>query len=199
MAIISKYKLNGNANASVWNNLTTSNVTWVNWKVWGAWSFNGNNSNITWTFSFDVWTNWTISVFCFINFRTLTTIKTIAFKWTSWISFNWNLSVSQNWALLFWNTSNLYQISNNWEITIEKWYYIWFTTSWWTTIWYINWVQKNTVAFWTTSNSSNTIRIWNFSNWTLAVDWLIDEVEIHNTALTPAEIKNKYLYYNWFM
>lgn len=179
-------------------NLTPSNVSFVVWKNGsGSASFNGSSSFISWTFNFDVWTNGTVSVFTWIYLNSISTIKTILFKWKAGVAFNFSLSTWTSWQLQFWNTYNNYAISNNSAITTWKWYRVWFVSSWWITTWYINWEQKLSISQWTTATSINELRIWNYSASVQAVDWFIDELIIEARQWTSLDAKKDYTNSKW--
>ncbi len=212
MAIVWKWGLNWNANALVWPNGTASNVTWVDWKSNWAGSFNGSNSFINmWNTLDENWDN-PFSLICFIK-TTSSNNQMIMWKQLGSWSFAWYMfwfSSSDN-KIRFdcinnWASNGLAVI---WDWTIADWNYkrIGVTYDWsksasWVKI-YINWVAviTNTILNSLTGSVSNSanFNIGSRNNWNLPVNWLVDECIKWNTALTPAEVKNDYLFYNWFI
>lgn len=211
MAIVWKWNLNWNANASIWNNLTTSNVTWVDWKVWGAWNFNWTNSFLWNTNIWDYWNIFSISMWI----KTTDTTQKFIYDSNnntdssnrSFIAINRNSTwVQQAWYLcFFWDRAwGIWNVASSTNININdwKWKHIVWTKDWSNNnIMYVNWLQIATswsIPSWDIVSSFLTI--WSAYWWgSLNFNWLIDEVEVDNTALTQAQIKNKYLFYNWFI
>ena len=218
MAIISKWSLNWNANDSNWtNNWTATNITYVQWKQNQWWRFNGSSSviqcsdsaslSITWNYSFNIWfyANALPS-----SWQVVTPLSKYDETWNNWWYefYIWNnawvYNIDNRFRTSWWGTQ-----SNNNIVSISTWK--WFMFTWvlnWTSLSsYLNWVLLSTsTVSWVPWNNTKLLNIWNFwyytpSAWNLSrwFNWIIDEVEIHNSALSSTEIKNKYLYYNWFM
>ena len=198
--IVWKWSLNWNANAQVWSNWTPTSVTWVDWKM-------------NWAASF----NWTSSWIDIANYSNSNNLNSFSISWWVYInSFNTNqMPFSKNWK---W-----FNIKNTWVVEADvaqsttaahsttneilqtwKWYYLVFTYTSNTIEIYINWKistysTKNTWVWSVTADNTKNWLLWRY-DWTwYFLNWKIDEVEIHNVALSPAEIKNKYLSYNWFI
>jgi hypothetical protein len=93
------------------------------------------------------------------------------------------------------------QVSVPWVVPsmLNKWSHIVCVRRWTTSEIYINGELKAS-GTWSTSwtNAGNFSELWQNENYNF-FDWLIDEFEMYDNALTPAEIKNKYLFYNWFI
>jgi hypothetical protein len=201
MAIVWKWGLNWNANALVWSNWTATNVTWVDWKSNWAGSFNGSSSSISIVIS-NIWTSDSISIWLIHKPSNV----------TSWYIFNKQANTIWHFNLgLLWNawkleaTISLQNVSwqsflsnstfNIWQILNIEFIYNWSILSL-----YVNWVLEWTLTrtFWAWTSTA-TFLLWKLYNNTVYLNWFIDELEIHNTSLTPAKAKNKYLFYNWFI
>lgn len=206
MSIIAKYSLNGNANDSAGsNNGTATNVSWVNSKMnWWA-SFNGSNSSINiGTFLNSI--TWTFSINCIVNMNSFWSLSSIFIKWndspSAWRGFylyctnTWQIGVSvittSPWIAQYDSPTVWITTNRNYVI---YWYYNSSTQKVWL---YVDWKFIWETSTWTVLRSNNGSFFWNTSYWAY-LNWKLDEVELYNTALTPTQIKNKYLYYNWFM
>lgn len=203
MSIIAKYSLNWNANDSSGNgyNWTATEITWKPWIVWHwDWSAGCNwttSSIVTSTWLNIAITNYTISVW--IN---PSSIPTWSDFWEIiWIFNNsaqyiiWLMLHQQKYYCLQWvwwanwivqPTTPIPTVNTKELLTI-----VWNTTA--ITL-YRNWIQIWTAWAWSFTWTINQIKIW---NWKYV--WLIDEIIIRNNALSPAEVKNEYLFYNWFI
>lgn len=207
MAIVAKYSLNGNTNDSAGsNNGTPTALSYMAWKSWEAGNFNGSTSTIIADAPDYFWTQ-NLSISCLIKINTLPTstdiTMPISFVETSvdnWI-YDKSFDINSSWQISFrvfdWAGKSA---TFNWLVT-WKWYHIVWTFDWTNLRVYVNSVEwTSTTATWT--YNFTTPKLWFSWNWwwsRVRFNWLVDEVEIHNTALTPAEIKNKYLFYNWFI
>ena len=206
MAIVAKYSLNGNANDSAGsNNGTPTDLTYVAWKSGEAWSFNWTSTLITaWT---TLWNFWTADF-------TINTFFNLSWSWDRWL-INKTDSIDTNWFSFYvsWWKLQGFTVSLTgyrdvvWATTLSNsvWYMWTLVRRAWNLEIYLN--AKN--DFWSSPswvwpardmNNANNFELWRLRNsnarW---MNWEIDEVDVYNTALTPAEIKNKYLFYNWFM
>ena len=208
MAIVWKWGLNWNANALVWPNGTDTSMSYVDWKSNLAGSFNGTSSRISiWTpTTYNFWTN-SFYVYCFIKSE----------SW--WTSYQYPLIRDNSWAF----PRKFYAIEIfNWTLLQP---YLFDNWNWWalqvsTTIWYDKWYdivfQRNRISWllelyldWKLVNSvtDNWFRNMDISAWLLNIGWIstayykwnMDEVEIWSWILSPAEVKNKHLFYNWFI
>jgi len=206
MAIIAKYWMNWNANALVWTNGSATNVWWVDWKSNLAGSFNGSyvdtNENIitssdaifTYNILAKVWTTWT--------YRRL---------WGNYIG-DWvwyYIQIAPNNLLMmdvYWWASNNFNRYTTSTYTDTIKYHLFSIVKHEARDFkiYVDWVEQasNCVNVW----SSNFNTTWNWYIWsipgswtTYSWNWQIDETEIHNNALSTAELKNKILFYNWFI
>jgi hypothetical protein len=217
--IVWKWGLNGNANALVWPNGTWWwTASYVDWKSWQAGNFTttnyincGNNINIEWNEPFTK-TFWHKTTDNRQYYQLLT--KQQAASPNRWLMLEMNywryciqLYVPEWVKWVFQETVDTW---NNWN-----WNYVTITYNWnWQASWvsfYINWnlvAKRNSTTYsfvnqwittWTILSTSPRQINWRFWTTDSCWVWLMDEVEIHNTALTPAEIKNKYLFYNWFI
>lgn len=198
MAIIWKYSLNWNANAQVWPNWTATNVTYVAWKSGQAWSFNWTSSNINlWNvFNFSWTTNFSISALVYYTWNRWYIVS----KFAPWISGQWIIQVRDDNRIRL--SRNIFPnfINSPAVLNINKWNYIVWTYDWTAMRIYHNWILVAwPVNSWSVASNTRNVRIWSDDNNWNYHNWLIDEVEIENRALTPTEIKNKFLYYNWFM
>lgn len=202
MTIVWKWSLNGNSNAQVWSNGTATNVTWVDWKMNWAWSFNWASSRIKLT-------NWSISwnsliMSAIINPNNVTWSRYI-------ISDSWNnyaVMLVLDWILTLYNktSSTSWNLYSWWIIELNKYQTVTYSYNNidWYLRWYIDWKKVIEVYRWWNQSYWNDRQdvIWCYlyswwSGWFF--DWKIDEVEIYNNSLSDAEIKNKYLSYNWFI
>lgn len=213
MAIIWKYNLNWNANASVWTNWIATNVTWTNGKmnwcaettwngyidVWDFYSWSGSYT-IEWLFNSNVTaTSWDYNIiYRYSNSSGYDTTR---------VYYGWYWSNQLIWKWCTWTTTN---VNNTFTITNTfvawKWYYMIFelddTNK--NANFYLNWVLHSTQSFtWSLSKSTQTTQKCSFGNrYYNADEWWdgkIDELIVHNTSVWWAYAKNKYLYYNWFM
>jgi len=204
MTIVWKWSLNWNANDSAGsNNWVSTNVTWVDWKINWAWSFNGTTSTFISPAPDYFWTqNLTFELLLYINSLPTTT----SFIWfventiDSWI---------YDKGFIITNTGNISFYVYDWEskyttiswIVAWKWYHIVWTFNWTNINITLNWVKWTpTLVSW--SYNFTTPKIWIWWNWLWTYDrfnWKIDEIIIYNNYLSDAEAKNKYLYYNWFI
>lgn len=209
MALIASYKLNGNGNDALWaNNLTDTNVTWVNWKMnqWG--SFNGSNSTCRTNNTLGI--NWSAySVTCLVKLN----VENNSWIWAIFAQCNTSTLVTNyiyynyNWwsrQLVFGRTRNIVAddiIVHSITLWTNNWYHLSITYDWSNVKWYINWVfiwqvmsVWNGIGWW-----SNWFDIWAWNWWTVFfANAIIDELEVHNTALTQTEVTNNFLYYNWY-
>jgi len=200
MTIVWKWSLNWNANAQVWSNGTATNVTWVDWKQNWAWSFNWSNSWI------DI-----------INYSASNNLTSFSIWWLIKInSFNTNqMPFSKNWkwfnirstwiieADVKFSTTAAHTTTTN-TISIWKWYYIEFVFNWSNIDIYINWqiCLYSTKINWVWSITNDNTKNWllgRYDGTWYFLNGVIDEVVLNNIPLTSAEIKNKALYYNWFI
>lgn len=195
MAIVAKYSLNWNANDSVGsNNGTASNITYVAWKSGQAGKFNPSNSFI----QFATTLNWTESTFEFI-YIWLNNQPIFTQSYNNWHIFNiwnnwWFLQMSTGWMWWtgwVWLTTIPYNSNAYYHIVMNR-----VATRTWAC--FVNWIKYWWQVTLTTTKWNEFNRIWRTNDWN-QLQWNIDEFILHNTALTPAEIKNKYLAYNWFI
>ena len=211
MAIVWKWSLNWNANDWIWiNNWTATNVSYIDWKSNLAGSFNWINSyvnipnstslNINWS-----WSSVSIEVYVKINWFPWFIIR----KWFEWAN-------ASNYWIYILNTNYLFfrVVATNWRshranfiLSTNIWYYIVATCSYWDTTptIYINWnsiwltIEDSAISTYLFPSNTNPVRLGSSSDNTGYFNWIIDEAIISNHILTPAEIKNKYLFYNWFI
>lgn len=199
MAIVAKYSLNWNANDSAGsNNGTATNISWVGWKSGQAGSFNWSNSYINlWNvFNFSWTTNFSISALIYYTWDAWHIIS----KFAPWISGQWTFTTSDSNTFGMSREVAPFSLNSSGVLNINQWNYIVWTYNWTAMRLYHNWIL---VAWpqnsWSIASNTRNVRIWsNDNNWDY-YNWLIDEIEVHNIALSATEIKNKYLYYNWFM
>lgn len=206
MTLIASYKLNWNGNNALGaNNLTATNVTRVNWKMNQGGSFNGSSSTCRVNNTLGI-NGSAYSVTCLVKLKENTSWIIFAQCNTSsfvtnyiWYDYSW-------WSiqLAFGRTRN--SVANNqflYSITpwTTNWYHLGITYDWSTVKWYVNGVYV-----WQVSSSWGgiggwingfDIGAWNGGTSSFA-NAVIDEVEVHNTALTQTEINNNFLYYNWY-
>lgn len=207
MAIVWKRTLNGNSNALVWPNGTATNITFVDWKSNWAGSFNWTSSfiEIVSDTLFDFWTQYFVNTLIFINsLPTTWNLATIIYRLntaSNWPQFEfvlyndwWTQKIFVSQATTF-NPINYTLPTGKW-INLSVWYASNTITFYldWLVIWTVSqstqcWTSNKKVTFWVNYQPTNN-RFFN---------WKIDEIEIHNTNLSPAEIKNKALFYNWFI
>jgi hypothetical protein len=209
MAIIGKWGLNWNANALVWPNWTPSNITWVDWKSNWAGSFNGSSSKIDLPSSVDSFANGSnsYSFFCIFKTSTTGTQKKLYSSVHSSATFSVNFGI----FLRTDNKLNIVRQGGGWlwtelisNNTYTDWLYHFVCATY-------NWVTKDFSII--TDKETKTVTS-NFNAYTnpgnpkiwyyllgggFSFNWIIDEVEIHDTLITLAEIKNKTLFYNWFI
>lgn len=207
MALVSKYSLNWNANDLAWsNNWTANSVTWVDWKA-NQWLYT------SWTSSSNV----TIPDSTSLRFSTMSICAYIKINWTQW-SNEWVImrKDTESWTRYLWwfsqneSSQNIRFVNYNWSLIFQStktsvglgWhYYVWIITwSGWSLSLYYDWILVSTESISTFWDATSAITIWRdpvVTNVNRA--WSVDEVEIYNHVLTPAEIKNKYLYLNWFI
>jgi hypothetical protein len=198
MAIVWKWGLNWNANALVWPNGTATNVTWVDWKSNWAGSFYWLGNNTT-TSRIIIWSVANISTWFTISALAKTNSLTYQ-QSIFWIDTNiwWpEISILTNWTVRLNKGYQALVLNPTTVLSVNTWYNIASTYNWTTASIYINW----TLIWSTTTSSFSNVNKRIGSSWgdNYSFNWIIDEVEIHNTALSPAEIKNKYLFYNWFI
>jgi hypothetical protein len=205
MPIIAKYSLNGNANDLVGGlNWTPTNVTWVDWKSNWAGSFNGSSSTFTAGWLDYFWTQ-NLSVSCIVKINQLPGSTASIFSWVEWtIDSGINdksIEIQSNWQMVFrlfdWASK---AATFSWLI-VWQWYHIVWTYNWTNVRIYVNWnIWTSTTASWSFNFTNPRIWLsWNALGTYNRFNWIIDEVEIHNTALSATEVKNLFLYYNWFM
>ena len=206
MALIAKYSLNGNANDSVWgNNWTATNITRTDGKQ-NQWAS----------------TAWTSSSLISIPDSTplrATTIgiwMIIRFNWTQWAK-HWIIirKDTASWTRFLWwffqppwtqdisftnyNWSTIYSVTKT--LDTKPHYVVWIIT-WasWTLSMYVDWELAWSTNIWSRWWPTSNITIWkdpivNDLNWA----WLVDEVEIYDHAPSPAEIKQRYSYFFWYL
>lgn len=205
MAIIWKWWLNWNANALVWPNGTATNITWVDWKSNLAASFKTNTSqvlvsNIAWyelqTFTWNIkvkleWTTYTHLVYKKNGSVSFYVGYDVTFT-TTWFGFyqqNWNAYTLNN-KTLTWT----FQQNKFYDITLIK-----EPTSWKA---YVDWVFFGSI---TAPNviylswNKDTFHWKNPATTAETLNGILDEIIFYDTALSATEIKNKYLFYNWFI
>lgn len=198
MAIVAKYSLNWNANALVWPNWVDSNVTWVDWKVNWAWSFNGSNSKID--LSITALTNF--SFYCFFNKNWLGTEKAIFKLWNTADNQIMNLRINTSNKIFIdtynWTTSKTTTTTET--ITTNKYYFVAITNNSWVFKIYLNGELLKTATLHNISYWWDKCSIWYqaVSN-VFYFDWIIDECVLLNNTMSDTDIKNKYLFYNWLM
>ena len=211
MAIVWKWGLNGNANALVWSNWTATNVTWVDWKSNWAWSFNGTSSWINLWTPYSWFSTWYISLICKTNTISYANWESWVFCWrATLIETTWEFDIvfnNTNGFRFLWKNPSNYLIIQQWAWHwIQNWVYYHILATWdsnWKRF-YINgkliWTNSDTTPVFTTWGSTflNIGRVFSSSP-QYYFNWLIDECEVWNTSLTPAEVKNKYLFLNWFI
>jgi hypothetical protein len=208
MAIVAKYSLNWNSNDSAGtNNGSNSNITYVDWKLNQAASFNGSSSVIS--IASNLWNTWWVT-----SINTIVKVATNPWNWVVYSTVSQQNSTTHvQYNILYYNVWWTYlldfwrvkaNIWNQWvNITsatpiLQVWvyYYLSLTYDWALVKWYINWIfQWQISASWNwTFWYTNATTIWRLAHtWAFYFNWLIDEVEIHNSVLSPAEVKNKYL------
>jgi hypothetical protein len=194
MAIVSKYSLNWNSNDSAGaNNGSDSNITYVDWKLNQAASFNGTNSVIIISHNAKWWNSLTYNIWVYNN-NTNNKVY-ICESWSAFAYIGMDTSKLQLWNST--TSSSFATFNSTQDIPINKWVMLTYTfNSWdWLLKWYIDWVEVISVSRWWNQRYNNIQQntIWSYANLSEYHDWLIDEVEIHNTALSAAEVKNKYL------
>jgi len=211
MTIVWKWSLNWNANDSAGsNNWVSTNITWVDWKMnWWA-SFNWTNSYISIPdFNYNLPTSFTYNAWIKVNNYSDANWIIQHDKW-SWPTSRWTLFRTDitTWFLNFIRLNSAWSVITNLISPSALWTWTWkmVTATFDNTIWskiFINWVlvASDTVLI-NTNDCTAPIWIWTLdvSVWTQnAMDWLIDEIIIDNTAWNNAQIKNQSLYYNWFI
>ena len=205
MAIISKYWLNWNTNDNVWwyNWTSTVNVNWVAWKLNQAGSFNWTTSRIDLPDNSSK-INWlsTVSISCLVKLDTQFTSATWSiYSATNWWIWLWNhswLSFSNGFAIYSWWS---WRVCSSTSLLSVWLHHIVWTFNWNQLKLYIDWILNNTTNHaWTIVQNAWTEYIWHhLENLMPPPNWTIDEVIIYNNTLTPAEIKNQYAFYKWFI
>lgn len=208
MALVAKYSLNGNANDALGvNNWTATNITWVDWKLNQAASFNGTSSDINcgnWSALNITWTQFS----CWFIIRPWSTMVNnwIIFKWsainTQWVYsiwfYNWSamkVVVRLNWAVTEW----IWQLTS--ATTLVSWttYHVVVTYNWSNISIYINWILDASNSYTTAlASDTNNLYLWLYYSTLYRYNWMLDEVELYNHVLNPWEIKMKYVYYLWY-
>jgi hypothetical protein len=199
--IIAKYNLNNNLNDTSWNwyTLTATGATSATSKLYNWWySFTWNVSDKlqTWTISWWTINDFSINVVVYPN-----AIPTWNNFWEIIWLFNssnqyiaWMMIYQQKWYMTAWVWAWVFYQPSTPVPTANNKYLFWMTKISNTIYCYINgnyiWSSTWTYTAWTLSY----IKVW---YWYL--NWIIDEIEVHNTALTNAEMKNKFLSLNWFI
>ena len=201
--IVAIYSLNWNANDSSgnWYNWTATNVTYPAGKVWpnsALFAWNGYISISSWIGSI---TN-VFTLSCYIK----TTFSWYGIFMTRWNVGSWNYCSiwTLDWQVaFFWYWWSWFDVRSTKLINDWKWYHIAITFNSNTVNIYIDWVLNKTQNVWSQSsfNFWTNPYIWAYKDWTnnLYFTWNVDEFIVRNEALTPAQVKNEYLFYNWFM
>lgn len=202
MTIVSRYSLNGTANDSVWSN----NWTWI----WTA-SYNNWIQNQWWNFT---WSNAVtatannssnITVRCFIkwNSNPSSSIYSKVFSYNNVaLDFSYDHvdpTFRQSFAMFNW--SSFFTAWLNQTLLWWKRYMISCTFNWTTLKSYLNWIFQNQTTFSWSPQTRTQLDIWRYwlSWWSQYFTWWIDELEVNNAISSDAEIKNQYLFYNWFI
>lgn len=203
--IVGKYSLNWNANAQVWTNGTPTSMAWGDWKSNWAWSFNWSSSYIEAPASFT--NNQDVTVSCMVKIITnpiwqskiivltsnnqfLMTIYYVTISWAQYLRMSntidsaYTATHTINLAWTGWRNIGITKIGTTQQIYVD-WIPVWTTWNSWTSG---VWPFSSIISIWKTAGAS-----------TQFFNWLIDEVEIDNTGLSPARMRNKALYYNWFI
>lgn len=202
--IVWKWSLNGNSNAQVWSNGTSTNVTWVDWKMnwWAKFTLNTSQIEIphtteqelqTFTWELLIKLEWTTFAHCLYKKR-----------WSASFDIAYNVIFTTTWIAFYqmnWSSYILSQIIS-WTFLQNKIYYLTIIKE--PTLWkvYVDWVLFWQITAPNISYSTGNKNTWIWKNPVTTAETMngiVDELTLHNTALTPAEVKNKYLYYNWFM
>jgi len=205
--IVWKWNLNWNANDSAGsNNWVSTNVTWVDWKMNWAWSFNGTSSKIvipSWTY-LDFTSSYNFNIPIKLNsLPTSWNLYNIYFRAnTAW---SWEqlefLIYNNSWTHQIWISHNSVFYTINYTLPTWKYFNINIKYTWWiiyldidwVLVWQVTassqpWSSNKTWCFW--ANNAANIRYF---------PWNIDEIIIDNTAWNNAQIKNQTLLYNWFI
>ena len=210
MALIGKYSLNWNANDWLWvNNWTATNINWVDWKLNQAGSFNGSSSTIAiWNNYWSITTSFTCS--CIINTNTLSWVRRFISKWNDWWSPWWWFMIRQDnadvsvYVVTMSPIPALYRSPTFTISAFTDYHIVWYFDNNTQRVWlYVNWAfvwdtATGTVLRTKANNGSN---IWSSFNWSIqeVFNWKIDEVELYDHALTPAEVKQRYSYLFWYL
>ena len=212
MAIVWKWWLNWNANDSSWNwlNWTNNWVTWVWWKCNNAWNFTAYTTYIkdipnsklkvtTYSCWFLIYNNWSTST----DWRVFSNLSIWSTNY--WIDIAVVRATYKIWVIHSFNWNSQWSISTNTWITTWKWVYVEVTYNWSNNNIkiYFDWVLQPTSSstLWNPYTwYSNLYRIWQCVTWNsdTYLNWKLDDVIFQNTEKIQSEIKNKYLYYNWF-
>lgn len=210
MALLARYQMNGNGNDALGaNNLTATNVTRVPGIANQGGSFDWSTS--TCRINNSLWIDWgSMSMSGFIK------MNNEIWSWIQAFATQGNTGTQTTYSMLYeyngWTRRLRYTRVMNSIITWDVYYnislgnsnryYVSMTYDWSLLKAYLNWVflsqtatSGNWSAGWTT-----WFDIWAWNGGTVFfADAVIDEVEVHNTAITNTDIKNKYLYYKGFI
>ena len=206
MAILAKYKLNWNANDTLWTNNGTENGTVVynEAKSWQGLNSSANGRIQINTTLFNA--NWTYTISMIAMWRQINLVNSRnEAYWKDDASWRWLIITNYGWAnmICFWLYDTAWkQVNSANNKQNNVYYHVVAIKNWGTASLWVNWkleasVSVGTIINWTTRNN-----IWSyFSNpapvgW---MDWKIDEVEFNSTAYSAAQVKNQYAFYYWFM
>lgn len=206
MPIIAKYKLNWNANDSLWvNNWTTGwTVSYNDAKSWQGFNDSSNGFIQINTGLFDANWTYTISMIAMRRQINLVNNRNEAYSKDD-SSWRWLIITNYWWAnrICFWLYDTAWKQANSAADKQNNVYYHVVAIKNWTTasLW-VNWKLEATVPVGVIINWTTRHNIWRYysnpapTGW---MDWKIDEVEFNSTAYSAAQVKNQYAFYYWFM
>lgn len=197
MAIFARYRLDWNANDSSgnWYNLWGTVSAWVDGKQWQAAFINGTG-----------WLNsTTVTVPTWNNPRTMSYLLYKSSTWDDTVDFHvyWGNESTNAWVYIYDNSTGLltwaywYSWSSNYKPS--SWAHVVVTQTWWAYIMYID--SKVYVSqSWTVNVSWTKFSIGRALNSSAnQIVWTVDDVIADNAVWTPAQVKNQYAFYYWFI
>lgn len=203
MPIIAKYSLNWNANDSSGNgyNWTATNVNYDSPLI-SSWQ----SVLLSWTNSHIVINNalWLTAT---SNNTLAFTIKSTSASWTQYIT-DWCTTSWGNRRIVLYSVSWILYIYSSWVSgsstglnIVNKKLRICLIHTPSTDYVYINWGLLTSIAWWSIWIPYNQLWLWTPVDSLLVAQfiWNIDEVITWNETLSIAQVKNDYLFYNWFI
>lgn len=203
MSIIAKYSLNWDANDSSGNgyNGTPTNVTYDSPLI-SSWQ----SVLLSWTNSHIVINN-ALWLTTSSNNTLAFTIKSTSGSWTQYI-LDWCTTSWGNRRIVLYSVSWILYIYSSWASWSSTWLNIVnkklriclvHTPS--TDYVYVNGALLTSISSGTTGIAYNQLWLWTPVDSLLVAQfiWNIDEVITRNEILSVAQVKNDYLFYNWFM